>query len=854
MLHVHDPVAENLGIPSTSDKNNHPLQPVITSCSHLLSLMGVGVKEIVIKRSENLPSDGAGKMRVHYEVDGYSLCTESYEHIANADRLMTVDLNEQIFNYSYDSMGRILASSRVDHKSPHSRVETFSYQYCKNGLLCQIDGPRTSVDDRLTIEYDDRAYFKRFRNANGIIFQAELEENFVPDRDPQRKNPRQDDVIEDDLDNAENALRSTHSSTRNSSDDSGYVSSADDASSPSKRLIGMPDTVVEVVARLGTDSPVGRYEHLARIEKDGFGRLENLVMDGQQSVLRYNEASQLILLGRPDGSSIAQEYDGSGRIVLQINTDESESSEVRFEYDSCEYGNGQLCMVSSKAVSSNYVYAESGYLRTIAVTRVSGTQLATFEYDSLGSVKSLHYPGGMKVEYSNNDSIPSVKVTLSGSNEFELKLGDMWNPLRSGQNPRGPAVETKSKKSLEESIHRAGKESLISYLGIKTLDDSKLPNAADLHREKVYLPDGRILYELLYEDPNQLPRFRRAYIWYDETMIAFSTESLFQPVGDPSLHTIHYKRQGVPSSIRDSEGNIVAEIQIRGIKEHQHTMRYSPRIPSPDQLALAPSVHAYHSDNCLGPSHYMNQCLAYWSGFRSYAQPSGYVFIPPVPGEGGGVFIPTFLCVEMSSDACPGASGGTGGGGGGGSSGQSIPYYTIDHVPVIEIGVAEPNSNGRIVFGSTNMEAAESLECEAVEGSEYKLVGHATLGIVSIQVMDRKKLPGCTRTPRDSVVKNITIKHEQVHAQKILDVINNANNDSVLGEMFGTEQQCTNAMNRWKRDYKNALDHETKRQQNHCDHIGQYQQELTCKLSTKVTGEKTSTTKKYPDPGSRICG
>lgn len=138
-------------------------------------------------------------------------------------------------------------------------------------------------------------------------------------------------------------------------------------------------------------------------------------------------------------------------------------------------------------------------------------------------------------------------------------------------------------------------------------------------------------------------------------------------------------------SISDSDRNMDLEIQSRGVKEMTHTMEISTRTPSPGRLALAPTVRAHYGNNCTGPLNYMNRCLAYWYGFRSYTQPSEYELIPGAPGEGGGVVIPTEESVKMSRDACPSSSGG--GGPGGCGKVDTIPAYTLDDVPVVEAGV-----------------------------------------------------------------------------------------------------------------------------------------------------------------------
>lgn len=92
-----------------------------------------------------------------------------------------------------------------------------------------------------------------------------------------------------------------------------------------------------------------------------------------------------------------------------------------------------------------------------------------------------------------------------------------------------------------------------------------------------------------------------------------------------------------------------------------------------------------------------------------------------------------------------------------------------------------------------------------------------------------------------------------MHAQKILDVINASNADPVLGDVFGNEDLCEDALSAWLREYKRALAHEQRRQDNHCDHVDEPKRALTCMRTGYRTGEVVST-EKYPDPGEALCG
>ena len=182
---------------------------------------------------------------------------------------------------------------------------------------------------------------------------------------------------------------------------------------------------------------------------------------------------------------------------------------------------------------------------------------------------------------------------------------------------------------------------------------------------------------------------------------------------------------------------------------------------------------------------------------------------------------------------------------------DDIPDYSIDDVPVERKGTAIANDEGRVEFGVTDMTPLETVECEA-QGSQYKLAGQATLGDMKITAKKFRERPSCRKSSRGDDVE-ITVAHERRHAQKILDVVNASNDDPVLGNVFDTETLCKAAQETWERKYERALNHEKRRQFNHCDHVGEFVQELTCTFPGGFTGERTSSTDSYPDPGGAIC-
>jgi len=102
-----------------------------------------------------------------------------------------------------------------------------------------------------------------------------------------------------------------------------------------------------------------------------------------------------ILESRANGTAISYTYDAISRPLSRTSGGVTET----FTYDSCAYGQGKLCSISSASGSTIYTYDSSRNL--VQQQQFVGTSSYTLSwtYDSLGRPTSLTYPNGLILTY-----------------------------------------------------------------------------------------------------------------------------------------------------------------------------------------------------------------------------------------------------------------------------------------------------------------------------------------------------------------------------------------------------------------------------------------------------------------------
>lgn len=157
---------------------------------------------------------------------------------------------------------------------------------------------------------------------------------------------------------------------------------------------------------------------------DSLGNLTQVISpDGAGFTASYYSDGNVQTITRTGGGTISFGYDGLGRIKAKSGTDYA----VFYVYDSCQYGIGRLCEISSESGDNvAYEYTVDGNLAKQTSTIAGNDYITSWTYDSLGNVKTVTYPTGNIVTYSYDSSgrVNNVDVTVgSQTNTFVSNFG-----------------------------------------------------------------------------------------------------------------------------------------------------------------------------------------------------------------------------------------------------------------------------------------------------------------------------------------------------------------------------------------------------------------------------------------------
>jgi YD repeat-containing protein len=161
----------------------------------------------------------------------------------------------------------------------------------------------------------------------------------------------------------------------------------------------------------------------------------------------YNGLGDLLTLQSPDTGTTTYQYDAAGRRWKTIPAD-GRTSEVTFDlldrptqvrawhpgqgawqtsdygYDTCTYGEGRLCTVSSPGGWIGYAYTLSGELASELTVIEAAAWTAQHAYDVHGRRTLTSYTGGVEVSYGYD--------AASRVNTLQAKVGGTWRNVATG--------------------------------------------------------------------------------------------------------------------------------------------------------------------------------------------------------------------------------------------------------------------------------------------------------------------------------------------------------------------------------------------------------------------------------------
>jgi YD repeat-containing protein len=194
-----------------------------------------------------------------------------------------------------------------------------------------------------------------------------------------------------------------------------------------------------------TTDPAGGITELGY---DVLGRLGS-VKDPRNKVTSYtyNGFGDLLTLQSPDTGTTTYQYDAAGR-RWKTSPADGRTSEVTFDlldrptqvrawypgqgawqyadygYDTCTYGEGRLCTVSSPGGWIGYAYTLSGELASELTVIEAAAWTAQHAYDVHGRRTLTSYTGGVEVSYGYD--------AASRVNALQAKVGGTWRNVATG--------------------------------------------------------------------------------------------------------------------------------------------------------------------------------------------------------------------------------------------------------------------------------------------------------------------------------------------------------------------------------------------------------------------------------------
>ena len=557
-----------------------------------------------------------------------------------------------------------------------------------------------------------------------------------------------------------------------------------------------------------------------RFDYDARGLIETIdhraAGQSHQAKLYYDQENRLSRLEHDSGEWAEVHYDSdsvfihSSAVDLEIDSRLGLIESIRDglkRIDIDRDPNGDVIFIRTAGNSINF---DRDNLQRITATRFYDRQLNRYEYDRLGNRRLFDTGRYGQVTYEHDPSGNIVKTEIVGPHGESFVQRTLI-----GEMNRVEQVDYEGSTTLDVAYNELG-QPVTFRIGDESVKASYSENGV-LSRLTSIVTDEAIIVDKKESDEIHTQDLIRAVLMQDPIMTSQAGHDL-----------ITFDELAFKPTFVNVENHLV------------------PILGAARNL-LSVTAELFQQD--LGAS------------IRQFERPSNPVFQPRE-------YRSTNCCIACIGNSCstctPGSDGAYGhcycfppdlfnniGGGGGGGGGGGISDVTLSDIKVNRTGEVTAEDDRLVKLGSTIMRASESVSCES-SGDKYRLTGQATIGEMSIEVATRIRVGSCRESVRTTSEINGTIAHEQKHAQKILDVINESNDDPVLGKEFDTFQQCTSAMNTWLGEYQRALSREQRRQVYHCDHVDEFKVRISCPIDGGHTRETVSD-EQYDDPGAAIC-
>lgn len=129
---------------------------------------------------------------------------------------------------------------------------------------------------------------------------------------------------------------------------------------------------------------------------DGFGQLRSTTSpDTGTTTFAYDDYGRRTSMTR-GGITTTYGYDGLGRVTTVSAGGQTQT----FVYDTCTNGKGLLCSVIDPSGSVDFTYTPEGFRASQSSAMPGGgVANASYDYDQMGRLSGITYPGGISVDY-----------------------------------------------------------------------------------------------------------------------------------------------------------------------------------------------------------------------------------------------------------------------------------------------------------------------------------------------------------------------------------------------------------------------------------------------------------------------
>lgn len=367
-------------------------------------------------------------------------------------------LNENGYvNFTYDDLGRLLTSSMSNNGS--NNFPQTSYQYNGYGEATKITYPDNTVTVR---EFDDVGHLLRVTNGDGgdteeYTYNQLSKITKIIRRYPGGDNNFVKNFEYDDIGRLQYVRGNQGQYVYYDYDQNGNVKLVKDSSGGAKTYTYNSHNQVVTVGNANGSKTQRTYDisgQLSAVDDgafnstsftfDGFGRLlSSASNDSGYRNYEYDEGGRVVskkLIRNGVVKATNYSYDQGNRVltVSAESLDEDYAVHQVYKYDNCTNGTGRLCQIDDDSGTTTYSYNGLGLLasqdnviapKTIATlkgsssasTAIAGsyaglTYSTKWDYDLLGRVTDIQYPGLVNVHYSYDQSrrVASVDVSVAG--------------------------------------------------------------------------------------------------------------------------------------------------------------------------------------------------------------------------------------------------------------------------------------------------------------------------------------------------------------------------------------------------------------------------------------------------------